>query len=273
MTDTGWNPTAEEYHAATDYVSNSMLKVFADSPELYAALFVHKTAVQKPPSKEMRLGTLVHAMTLEPDAVDAQFVRAPECGRSGEGRAVWEAFESAAGDRHVYPADEWRKAVAMRNNILANPTAARLLKCAVEVERSVRWQCRATGVKRRCRFDGVSHSVLDIKTTRDPRRERFAKQAAELGYHRQAAFYADGFRELTGRNPEAHFVIAVRNAEPFDCVVYQFGPRSLDVGRRKIERDLTLLAVMHQSGLWLGDEARVNNGGNAEVLEVPVWEQ
>lgn len=272
--DLNWNPTAEEYHAATDWVSNSMLKVFADSPEKFAAVFIHKTMEPDRPTGDMRLGTLVHAMTLEPEAVDERFVCAPDCGRKRKDeRELWEAFSSVVGDREVVECDRWNAALAMRDSIRSNPTALRLLSESFQVERSIRWTCRTSGVKRRCRFDSVGDAVADIKTTRDPTPAAFARQAAKLGYHRQAAFYADGYRELTGRNPEAHFVIAVRNAPPYECAVYGFGLRSLDVGRRKIERDLERLSEMQRSGMWLGDAARKNVGGIAEVLEVPVWEQ
>jgi len=59
--------TAEQYHADGQCTSRSQLEILRTrGPQTYAAKVIDRTLIDKP-SKEMRLGTLLHMRVLEPD--------------------------------------------------------------------------------------------------------------------------------------------------------------------------------------------------------------
>jgi hypothetical protein len=89
--------TNDEYHAKTDVVSNSMLNVLSGpkGPQLFDAYYISKT-LKQPESDAMALGSLVHCLSLEPDAFESRFAEMPaglDRVRKA-GKIAWNCFES-----------------------------------------------------------------------------------------------------------------------------------------------------------------------------------
>jgi hypothetical protein len=81
-----------------EYVSHSRLELFRKSPVLYKKTYIDKVVVRDP-SPAMILGSLVHAMLLEPATVDSRFSVAPVCDkRTKAGKETWDNFKSSLTD-------------------------------------------------------------------------------------------------------------------------------------------------------------------------------
>lgn len=59
--------TAAEYHAS-DALSRTKLVDYEENPGLFRDVHVTHTRKSPPPSKQMRIGTMLHLAVLEPDA-------------------------------------------------------------------------------------------------------------------------------------------------------------------------------------------------------------
>ena len=106
--------------------------------------------------------------------------------------------------------------------------------------------------------------VVGLKTTRDCRPGPFGVQAARLGYHVQWAWYADGFKAITGKTARMVEVV-VESTRPYAVATYHITDEVLDAGRDVIARLTGILDVCEQSGIWPGPV-------NGETdLELPPW--
>jgi hypothetical protein len=69
--------TNAEYHADLTHVSNSMLKVFAESPQKYYRMFVVQTMPKPEQTPSLLLGSVVHCLFLEPEKFGVEYAVAP----------------------------------------------------------------------------------------------------------------------------------------------------------------------------------------------------
>ena len=209
-------------------VSKSGLDLIRRSPMHYR----HALTVSREPTPDQRIGTLAHALILEPETVWDNYASpfvAPEgalatveeikerlkglglpiSGRKAELAArlldadpsiillddARATHAAAVGDRAIVSAEEMAQAEAIRDAVMAHPAAGKLLApCAGVAELSAYWRDPETGVLCRCRPDFWRHDgiVVDLKTARDAGPEGFSRSILGWRYHAQAAFYLDG---------------------------------------------------------------------------------
>jgi hypothetical protein len=112
---------------------------------------------------------------------------------------------------------------------------------------------------------------VELKTARDPSPEAFARQAYQLGYHCQAAFYRRGLAHLLDLDDMTSIMVVVRNSPPYDVAVYQWELWFLMLGEEQVEKDLERLArCMSGEQEYLADWERLPEG-DIPVLEAPRW--
>lgn len=79
----------------------------------------------------------------------------------------------------------------------------------------------ATGELCRCRPDWAHPTgdrgviLVDVKTCGDASPREFGRQVARKGYHRQAAFYSDGYEIASGKRVLGFVFVAVESTWPF----------------------------------------------------------
>lgn len=216
------------YHGGPG-ISKSGLDLVARSPAHYRAA---QDAERREPTPDQRIGTLAHALILEPESFDEHYAepfvappktletvdqikaRLAELGEkvSGTKAALSDrlrtadpsavllddaraAHAEAVGDREVVSADELARARAMREAVMSHPKAAALLEPGSGVaELSCYWRDQDTDALCRCRPDWWRHDgvIVDLKTARDASPAGFPKSLNDWRYHVQAAFYLDG---------------------------------------------------------------------------------
>ena len=260
--------TNEEYHKLSS-VSHSWLECFRRSKRTYKATYIDKT-LRKEQTPSMMLGSLVHSLILEPQAVGDRYSIAPKCDRRTTiGKQAWAAFLDEAYGREVVDLDTWQQAEMVSNAVLTNATAKLLLNVQCEIEKPMYWTCPKTAVACRCKPDFLSvfgmPYMIDIKTCQDATPSGFASSAARYGYARQAAWYQWGHEE-NGMGKCSFIFVAVSTHEPHEVGIYQLSDRDIERSRIQNEIDLVELKSCMESGEWQALHER-----SVATLQLPKW--
>lgn len=251
-------PFAE--YAAQPGQNVSTLKAMLRSPLHYRhALTSHKT------TSAMVLGTAAHVATLEPERFGEAFAIWDGGRRAGKD---WEQFKADNSERDILTADERDEAQAIAAAV-RGCAEAMLYLATGHAEVSMQWRHDGTGRALKGRADWLTtldgaDVVVGLKTTRDARPREFSRQAAQLGYHLQWAYYCDGFRAVTGRTP-VMVEIVVESAAPYDVVVYSIPEPVLTRGRDEYRAALERLDECERSGIWPGCAP------GEQEFELPSW--
>lgn len=259
--------TLAEYHAHPA-LSRSRLWKLHESPQKF------KYAEEHPedPTPAFRLGAAFHKFTLEPETFDDEYVHMPKVDRrTKEGKAVYEALLEKAGNRTILTYDEIETVVGMRNAVMANPTAKKLVEIG-QKEQSFFWTNARTNLDLKCRpdifvtGDGVN-VIVDLKSTTSSDTQNFTNECIRLGYDVQAAMYTEGLRTVYPEDFTFMF-IAVEKNPPYAVNVMEMDPDVVKYGRDRFEALLIQYQECRASGNWYG-----YNGAEGEVnkIELPKW--
>ncbi|MCX6887464.1 MAG: PD-(D/E)XK nuclease-like domain-containing protein [Verrucomicrobia bacterium] len=268
-----WTPDTEgvfaglndrTYHAAPGFSHSSSKRM--KTPAHYQAFLKEK----RDPSPAMVIGTITHALILEP-LKDIPFIVAPEGldGRTAAGKA-WKAEQVAKG-REVISAEDYASAQSAAESVLSHPTCKQMFEAEGTSELSVFKRFELGGsVMRKARIDWTpragSNALVDIKTTRDASPDAFGKELFEYGYHTGAAWYLDIWNDANPNDKRDCFVfVAVEKDAPFAVAVYNISPEAIQLGRRKnIERIQTYIECS-QSGVWPSYPTDIT------AIDLPAW--
>lgn len=248
----------EDYHAAHGISSSDLKKIWATTP----AHWKHYKDHPEPATEAMNLGTAVHALVLEPDLAEGMIAVAPKVDRRTKiGKATWEDFQIESAGKLVVTEDQWAKARAMAEKVMAHPQAREALSGGA-AEQSVFTEHHGHILK--ARPDHWTGPLLsDLKTTADASPDGFQRQAAKLAYHIQAAYY---LHVCSQHAPAEDFVfIAVENFAPFEVACYLLDDDALAIGRDHMHEALQTLLQAKRSGHYPGYSSSV------ELLGLPGW--
>lgn len=291
------------YHSGPEF-SKSALDILAQSPAHYRYAMDAKNDNDAPERAEtswQRIGSLTHTLVLEPEKLWAEYAEpfvAPEgalrtvddlkaalamVGEKQSGKrdelierlrqadpgAVFyddelAAWDAERGDRAVINTDELALAQAMRDAVMAHPTAGKLFAAGSgNAELSAYWQDPETGLTCRCRPDWwrMDRVVVDLKTAEDASPAGFEKSVLNYRYHVQAAFYLDGARNAipatvsdlpydVATYPEHFIFVVVEKTAPHAVAVYRLDDDAIEIGRREYQRDLARAAECARTGVW-----------------------
>lgn len=257
-----------DYHASPG-ISNSGLGDFARSPFHFHALHLNPL---RPPAKEtpsQLAGNLFHCAIFESDDFAARYPVGPNVKTKNS--RDWHAFEESLQPGQVaIKAEQAEIAQAQALSVRSNPELARLLRNGRH-EVSAYWIDPATGELCRCRPDWT-HTVnpdgvilLDGKTCGDASPSEFARQIGRMGYHRQAAFYTDGYEAATGKTVLAFIFGAVEDKWPFASSAVMLDDESLERGRAENAELLERYAACRRANDWPG------YGAGVELVTLPRW--
>lgn len=254
----------------SDPVNWSTLKHILVSPKHYRYALEHERA----DSEALQLGRLTHCAVYEPDELTKRYVCEPNFHRGmNDATAIEKGYDGgkqAAADfdadgREPIKPDLWQRATAMAAALHADPIAAPLIVGGF-AEQLVTWTDPLTDIECRGRIDHVNGRLSDLKTSRSVDPRWFARQAAQLKYHGQIAYYGNGLEAngITLDEPEA--LIVVENIAPHDVAVMTFAPQEIRAGQALCRKALDLLAWCRERDEWPGVA-----GGQAIPLGLPGW--
>lgn len=233
--------TNAAYHAA-DGISSSHFSLLAESP-----LHFQNRECFSLGGKTFDFGSAVHKLILEPDTFDQEFAIAPELPKNTkEGKAAYESFLEALGERCALTSSEHDQAIKMARNV--RMIAGGLLQGG-EAEQSY-FAKDEDGIIRKCRPDYYiqkSGILIDIKTTRDGMDYSFAKSIAEYRYDRQAAWYIDTLT-LLGLPAKRFVFVTVEKSAPYMVRVRELDRASIDKGRANYQQLLKEYITFLETG-------------------------
>ena len=271
-----WRDVPNEVYHRGPGISKSGLDLIDTSGALYW------TVKQNPreATDAMFLGTVLHALVLEPDTFDARYIAAPaNAPRKPSDReryakkpspetlqrvAWWDEFEQQAQGRIVVPNDDgdtiwkrdtWSTVHYMRDAIMAHPEAAIFLEPAdVIAELSHYWIDPDTKRLCKCRHDawnGPNRMIIDLKSARDATLSGFQRAVHDMRYDVAAAWYPDGTRRC-GQIVESMIFIACEKQPPYHVGTYEIDPNWVREGRIKYQRNLMDYDRMLREQEWPG---------------------
>ena len=245
----------------TDYfsikaLSNSALACLKQSPEVFRDRYI----LGKPQAQSdaFRIGSAVHCLVLEPHLFSERYAAAPRVDRrTTQGKADWEIFQSAVGDRELLTEDEHAEIVATAQAFGKYAGLTTLLGSAGRIiEEPIYFELFGEPFK--CKPDCVIPSakvIIDIKTTASVKPRKFAWSAIDYGYHRQAAIYMHACEEKY--QAEFRFLFAcVEKKYPFEVAVFEFDGRSITDGVDQVEKLVEEYQRRRQQNDWLPNHSK-----------------
>lgn len=265
----------DRYHrdctAAPSISSSGLRTIWAQSP-LHFWTFSHLNPDRVEPQRSdaFDLGKAAHHWLLGEADFAKHFVLSPyDDFRTKEARE-WRDAERAAG-RVVLTTAQMEDIRGMRAGLLRNP----LVQAGIldgEVERSLIWEDKETGVWLRSRPDVMPNNSgdhSDLKTTTSVWRHDLAKAIATWNYPMQAALLRMGCRALDLPFTSFAFVFVEKTA-PWCCRVVQLKDEELARGEKQVRAAIRIFADCLFSGEWPGPDG---DQTDAEWIEQPAWAQ
>jgi len=253
------NMTNQQYHADTTHISASGLKLFIKCPALYYAAYLDPNRQPQESTAAMDLGTAFHCAILEPDEYKDRFSVLPK-GFKKVGKdnvALYDAIIDAG----LMPitASDHEGVMAMADAMRANKMTSYLLNIPYTVEQSI--FAEVNGVKCKCRPDLLimpdtdplypDGLIVDMKSAKDASPDGFGKQAWDLGYHIQSAFYRHVFHAKHGRLPR--FVFGAVESKYPHLTKYHEDPDDLaEYAAEIVTEALMLYKQCLRTGIWPG---------------------
>lgn len=246
-----YDQPAAEYFAA-EALNNTSIGYLLECPALYKA---HQT-MEETPSKAFLLGSLVHAMVLEPDKVAERYAVCQYPGTTKAGKEERKAL--AEKGITAFSGEDWSQAQSMAGSLLTTcPATAKLLALAGKSEVSLYWEetvedkplpCKAR-VDRLTQLPDGSWVAIDLKTTADTvKPSELARKAYNFGYHRQAAWYTRGLRAC---GIEAPFIFCfVSKQAPYLVTPLSFTADALALGDDQCMRACRTLIHCQEDDEW-----------------------
>lgn len=263
-----YNISEQEHRSLISYPSISELNLLDRAPIIYKHQILDGNKSKS--SKAQEEGTLIHLCILEhdkflkkvkplPNGVDFRLKKFADLKEQIE-------LEKQDGIFHVKQY-EFDKYLEIRDAVLKISFAKDLLEEGA-AEKTVIFDEESTGVRCRGRLDSCSipgNFILDIKTTVDAK--NFLKSVVDYKYHKQAAFYLDGFDSVTAPNekPQEFYWIAVEKEAPYLCALYKASPEMLRIGRIEYRRQVELYKRCFMADSWPGISESVF------TLDLPEW--
>jgi hypothetical protein len=168
-------------------------------------------------------------------------------------------------------AKELAQCQAMAAALEAHPLAWDLLDPEHgQAEQSLFWRDERTGIWLRARLDWMYHPrtgqliIVDYKTTDCAHPDKFAKSAADFGYHQQHAWYVDAATAVTGLDTDFWF-IAQEKTPPYLVSVVRLTDDSVRIGRNRNTYAIDTYRGCVASGEWPG------YGNNVHEVALPAW--
>ena len=240
-----------------------------------------------------RFGRGAHSAILTPNDFESDFVISKPCAaklKSGprkdmacgavtkcvDGDGNWYCgTHSGAAEQVEYPAefispDELDRIKKIRES-LHNHVVNETLRADGWSEVSIVWRWNDLMLKGRIdRFSAGDHPfILDMKTGQSGKlsEEECTKSILEYGWHRQAAMYCHGIKELTGAMPEFGWLF-VEKTEPFDVNMIFASPDVIAIGWNEVTSILSAYQNCCKEQKWPGYIAikeNIHQGG------LPLW--
>lgn len=252
--------------------SSGLRKLMNESPAHYWCESPYNPARIEPKETDaLVFGRAAHHLLLGEDDFNTLYIVRPDKWDSWRTDAAkaWRMDQEAAGRTVLLPAQlETIRGIA--RSLASHPLVdAGILNG--EIEQTLVWKCKDTGVWLKARPDAIPNDAgdfADLKTTVSVQSADIARAIAEHGYHQQAAMIAGGWHALTGQDVASFSFVFVEKAPPYCVRIVTLRDDDLARGERQNFVAVKRFAECMASGEWPGP-----GGADAEYMALPEWAQ
>lgn len=253
-----------------DYIKRAGISITGLKHMRRSPLHYRHAMANRSDTAPMSLGRAAHCAVLEPERFEIDFVvwdRTTASGSSAPRNGQhWEKFKADNTGKEIVTADQMAEAVGMRDAVRGCSEAMKYLASG-SPEVSIFWQMMGHSCRGRIdwltEIDG-EHVLVGLKSARDCRLYQFGKQAANLAYHLQWAYYFDGWKAITGKAPRM-VEIVVEAKPPHAVTVYQIPDDVLQQGTEEYLELLEQLAECQRTNRWPGPSPV------EQIMVLPSW--
>lgn len=237
----------EDYHADTEFLSSSSLKLMNKCPREFYKRYIKGEEVENLSSAAMQFGTLVHSIILEPDLFDTEYAVYEGGVKRGK---EYEAFKEVNQDKIIISQSQLSKATLLKDVTEENKHAMSLLKGGTPEQTLC---VELDGVKIKVRTDYLQgNKIVDVKTTgTGVSYEEVQGAIMKWDYALSAALYSDAFTTFTGEKHDFYFVFLGKS--PMGCEVYKASESMLEHGRKKYKAALEKIKHAKETGIWFNE--------------------
>lgn len=267
MQEFNYDQSARIYRAIPGLNKSSIEKLL-DCPLAYKLGLEQKDE----PTPAMAFGTLVHALVLEPENFRDYFHVLSASATTKAGKAEKAKF-AEQGITCISRAD-FDKAHIMAEMVQAHPAAGWLLGLPGKSEVSMFWELQTEdGRTRQCkaRADriaqvGGGEIIIDLKTHSGAvSPSEIERTVAKFGYHRQAAWYADGYERIAGKPCMGFYFIFISTSAPYLVTAGKMNDEAQAIGWGDCLKAERILHECETSGNWPG------YADSLIEIDVPAW--
>jgi hypothetical protein len=244
--------TPEQYHAVKA-LSKSGIDELLRSPAHFRAWLDGRG--QDKQTEALLFGSVFHCLALEPAAfTDRYFVRTCS-GSTKEGRE--ETKQAAERGLTLVPADMFRQATRMAQEVREHKLIARVLAGSPSIEASIYWNEEHAGASIPCkaRIDllgdvpGFGFVAVDLKSTTDASPVELSRSIFKWGYHRQAAWYRRALRSV-GIDSSVFVLVAVEKDPPHIVTAANVADGAQAAALEELRFALRQYADCERTGVW-----------------------
>lgn len=277
----GIHDIANEVYHDSEGLSRSGLWEFKRSPWHYWNKYLNPDAIKQKPTKDMKLGELVHGLVLEPNRFDERYVVEPaqivlpkvellrDVGRETFDQqkkalditkkandAIMNQFLANAEGKEIITAEQFLEAKAMSESVLRDDTAQSLFR-DIKTENSIYFTHESTGLQCKVRPDAwVGSVVTDLKTAKDASYRVFQNAAFSSGYFLQAGMIKVALASI-GITLEKFVFYCVEKTPGYPCVYYVLDDEALDYGVNQFNTLMEQFAHCLEQNEWSSYESQI----------------
>lgn len=238
---------SDEYHAHSS-MSKTRLDLFARDPNLL--VWANACPVDDEKLNTFNFGDAMHAICLEPDRLNSDFVMLPKLNlRTNAGKAEKSLFIAENKGKSILTPDEHRKLHLMYESVMAHPAARKIIEADGVAEGSYFFNDPESGIDCRVRPDKALDAgyTADIKTT--PLLSKFMYSVEDYRYYVQDPFYLDGLARCGVESDHMKFLVIQSTIEigRYPCMVVTLPKDVVDYGRDIYKADLQRLAEFKEA--------------------------
>jgi len=200
-------------------------------------------------SSALRMGSLTHAMVLEPETVNDRFITRPDCDRrTTEGKKIYAEFEANCGDKTSLKHEEIVVCASVANSMIQTLKSLGVSFSAVEFSLS----CSLEDVAVKCTIDALGDDgyLYDLKTTEDASYSGFKSSIYKYKYNLQALMYTKIFEKVTGVKPKGFRFIACEKEGPYAASVFEVGKSFEKLAEFDLAKAIEAYRQGTVHGLW-----------------------
>lgn len=263
-----------EYHASAG-ISRSGIKEFKKCPKKFWHRYLNPDYVAKEATAQMDLGTAFHAMVLEPEKFDREYVvkmekppKLPELPKvAAVGKEAYAKAKVALAAEKAKRADAIKsfKAFALGKTAISKSDLdeLKLMKKALmedkdclkaiegaRYEQSIYWVDEDTGLLCKCRPD-IWHNnlIVDLKTTKDASYFAFQRDFYNEGYHIQLGMIHLALKSI-GIHMENFMDLAIEKEVPYCSAIFECDQSAIQHGIDEFKESLIGIKQCMAKNYW-----------------------